>query len=208
VIRVYGDFDGAATRAYIHIQSGGPRCPNLPPRTDFIPVEIVDGHLASERGDFVELVLHRGCQKLQLSTSDVLGEGERSFLVEIGDACAPPEAPFTAILTWDAGPGQPADLDLNVWNDAGEHLFFGKKQAAWGRLAHEGKGPGPEVFEASDAAQGPFTVKVQFFSGKPREVAGKVRILRTVEGQRRDETFSFTVERPKDIASIGVFAAE
>jgi hypothetical protein len=208
VVRVYGDFDGDETRAYIHVQSGGQRCPSLPPRTDFVPVEIVDGHLASERGAFVELVLHRGCQKVQLSTSDVLGEGERSFLVEIGDACAPPAAPFTAILTWDAGPGQPADLDLNVWNGADDHLFFGKKQAAWGRLAHEGKGPGPEVFEASDASEGPFIVKVQFFSGRPRDVAGKVRILRTVDGQRRDETFAFTVKRPKDIVSIGVFEAE
>ena len=208
VVRVYGDFDGDAVRAYLHLQSGGQRCPNLPPRTDFIPVEIVDGHLASERGAFVELVLHGGCQKLQLSTSDELGEGERSFIVEIGDACAPPDAPFTAILTWDAGPGQPADLDLNIWNKAEEHLFFGTKQAAWGRLAHEGKGPGPEVFEASDASQGPFIVKVQFFSGRPRDVEGKVRILRTVDGQRRDETFTFTVQRPKDIAQIGVFEAQ
>jgi hypothetical protein len=208
VVRVYGDFDGDETQAFIYLQSGGQRCPNLPPRTDFIPVEIVDGHLASEQGAFVELVLHGGCQKLQLSTSDVLGEGERSFMVEIGDACAPPDAPFTAILTWDAGPGQPADLDLNVWNDAHEHVFFGKKDAAWGRLAHEGKGPGPEVFEATDVSEGPFIVKVQFFSGKPRAVEGKVRILRTVDGQRRDETFSFTLNRPKDIARIGVFEAE
>jgi hypothetical protein len=208
VIRVYADFDGDATRAFIQLQSGGQACPLLPPRTDFIPVEIVDGHLASERGDYVELVLHRGCQKLQLSTSDVLGEGERSFVVEIGDACAPPEAAFTAILTWDAGPGQPADLDLNVWNADREHVFFGSKQAAWGRLALEGKGPGPEVFESSDASEGPFMVKVQFFSGKPRDVEGKVRIIRTVGGERRDETFTFTLQRPKDIARIGIFEAE
>lgn len=208
IVRIYGEHDGDATTAYIHVQSGGQNCPNLPPRTDFIPVEIEDGHLACECGGYVELVLHGGYQKLQLSTSDVLGEGETSFLVEVGEPCAPPQAPFVAILTWDAGPGQPADLDLAVWNGDHDLVFVGKKNAAWGRLAHEGKGPGPEVFEASDVSQGPFMVKVQFFSGRPRAIEGKVRIIRTVDGQLRDETFSFTVERPKDIARIGVFEAE
>ena len=58
------------------------------------------------------------------------------------------------------------------------------------------------------ASQAPFLVKVQFFSGRPRDVTGKVRILRTVDGQLRDESFSFTVSRPKDVAVIGAFDAE
>jgi hypothetical protein len=208
VVRIHGGYDGSATTAFIQLQSGGQSCPNLPPRTDFIAVDLVDGELASERGAYVELVLHGGYQKLQLSTSDVLGDGESSYVVEIGEPCTPPTHPFVATLSWDAGPGQPADLDLVVWNGDGELVFVGKKQAAWGRLALEGKGPGPEVFEATDTAQGPFTVKVQFFSGKPRDIEGKLRIQRTVDGQLRDETFGFIVSRPKDVAVIGVFAAE
>jgi hypothetical protein len=208
LVRIQGSYDGSATRAYVQLQSGGTSCPNLPPHTDFIAVDLVDGHLASERGEYVELVLHGGYEKLQLSTSDALGEGERSFVVEVGEPCAPPEHAFVAILSWDAGPGQPADLDLVVWNGAGELVAVGQKDAAWGRLALEGKGPGPEVFEANDASQGPFTVKVQFFSGRPREIQGKLRVLRMLEGQLRDESFTFTVSRPKDVAVIGVFAAE
>jgi hypothetical protein len=87
-------------------------------------------------------------------------------------------------------------------------VFVGKKDAAWGRLAHECKGPGPEVFESDDASQGPFTIKVQFFSGKPRDIEGKLRVLRTLDGQARDESFTFVVHRPKDVAEIGVFAAQ
>ena len=86
-------------------------------------------------------------------------------------------------------------------------MFVGSKQAAWGQLK-DSKGPGPEVFESSDVSQGPFTIKVQFFSGKPRAIEGKVRILRSVAGEFMDDTFVFTVGRPKDVAEIGVFAGE
>ena len=70
------------------------------------------------------------------------------------------------------------------------------------------RGPGPEVFFGNTAADGPFTVKVQFFSGRPRDVNGKVRILRFGGGTLRDETFRFTVRKPKDVAEIGVFSVE
>jgi hypothetical protein len=182
-------------------------CTDFTPRTDYTAVALVDGHLATDKGEFVELALHGGCQQIQLSTSDVLGEGERSFVVEVGDRCAPPEHPFTAILTWDAGPGQPADLDLNVWNAAGELLFVGSKQSAWGKL-EEGKGPGPEVFRSDDASQGPFTIKVQFFSGKPRDIEAKVRIIRNVDGVALDDSYVGVVGHPKDVSEIGVFASE
>lgn len=208
VIRIHAKYTGSATTAYIQVQSGGQNCPNLPPHTDFIAVALDAGALASDQGDYIELVLHGGYEKIQLSTSEVLGEGDQSFTVEIGDACAAPQHAFVAILSWDAGPGQPADLDLDVWNANGDLLCVGKKDAAWGRLAHEGKGPGPEVFETDDATQGPFTIKVQFFSGKPRDIEGKLRILRTVNGQARDESFTFVVHRPKDVAEIGVFEAQ
>jgi len=209
VVRVYGMYSGSATDAFVQVQSGGQKCARLPPRTDFIEATLGDdGALQSSDGDYVELVLHGGCQKIQLSTSEALGEGERSHIVDIGDRCAPPRSAFIAILTWNAGRRRPADLDLNVWNAAGELVFVGRKQTRWGRLRRHGRGPGPEVFIADDASEGPFTVKVQFFSGRPRIVTGKLRVFRTVDGRFRDETFRFTLNRPKDVAEIGVFSTD
>ncbi|HTL36644.1 MAG TPA: hypothetical protein VL326_26100, partial [Kofleriaceae bacterium] len=208
LVRIYGKLDDSVDTAYVQVQSGGQICPKFPPRTDFLTVELDDGQLSSEENDYVELVLHGGCQKIQLSTSDVLGEGERSPVVDIGDRCAMPRHPFLAILTWDAGRHRPADLDLNVWNGDGELVHVGRKQARWGWLGRHGRGPGPEVFIGDDARSGPFTIKVQFFSGRPRDVNGKVRIFRIVDGRIRDETFRFTVRHPKDVAEIGVFGMD
>jgi hypothetical protein len=208
LVRIYGKYSGAATDVFVQVQTGGQKCSRLRPRTDFIDAAIEGGVLTSSDGDYVELVLHGGCQKIQLSTSNVLGQGERSFTVDSGDECARPRSPFIAILTWKAGHRQPADLDLNVWNGEGELVHVGRKQARWGRLRRHGKGPGPEVFAADGAAEGPFTIKVQFFSGRPRDVEGKIRILRIVDGDFRDESFTFVVRRPKDVAEIGVFSAE
>lgn len=208
LVRVYGKYSGSAETAYLQVQSGGQMCSKFPPRTDFIAVDLEGGAIASEDDDYLELALHGGCQKIQLSTSNVLGQGERSFVVDIGDRCAQPRHAFIAILTWEAGRRRRADLDLNVWNGQGELVHVGRRQTRWGWLVRHGRGPGPEVFVGDDATEGPFTIKVQFFSGKPREVAGKVRVLRIANGQVRDETFTFTVHRPKDVAEIGVFSVQ
>ena len=40
--------------------------------------------IATDKGGFVELALHGGYQRVQLSTSETLGVGERSFVVELG----------------------------------------------------------------------------------------------------------------------------
>jgi hypothetical protein len=212
LVRVQADYDGADTDAFLHVQSGSQLCPELPPTTDSIPIRIEGGAIVSDAGDFLELSLTGGYQKLQLSTSEIAGEPTadgQSFTIEVGDAmaCAPPADPFIATLSWDAGPGEPADLDLSIWNAAGELVFVGSKQAAWGQLALEAKGPGPEVFVATDAAQGPFTVKVTFFSGKPRDIAAKLRIQRSVGGVALDDTFTVNVAKPKDVAEAGVFSA-
>ncbi|HMI90212.1 MAG TPA: hypothetical protein VK509_02560, partial [Polyangiales bacterium] len=208
VVRVYGKYSGSAETAYVQVQTGGQKCSRLRPRTDFFEVTLEDGVLTGSEEDYVELVLHGGCQKIQLSTSDVLGQGERSFVVDVGDSCAPPRHAFIAILTWEGGRRRHADLDLNVWNGQGELVNVGRRQARWGWLRRHGRGSGPEVFESDDPTDGPFTIKVQFFSGRPRDVRGKLRILRTVDGEFRDETFTFTVRRPKDVAEIGVFKSE
>jgi hypothetical protein len=207
IVRIYGNYDGPATKVYVQVQSGGRSCANSPPRTDFIAVDVVAGQLATDKGGFLELALLGSYQRIQLTTSDTLGIGERSFVVELGEPCAPPEHDFTAILTWDAGVGDPVDLDLSVWNGAGRVLCTGNKQSAWGRL-RDGQSPGPEVFWSDDVSQGPFTIKVQFFCGRPRAIQGKVRIIRTLGGQLVDDTYSFTVNGPKDVAEIGVFSGE
>lgn len=207
IVRVYAKYGGSAETVYLQLQSGSQRCAKLPPRTDFFEAEIEGGALVSEDGDYVELVLHGGCQKLQLSTSSVLGQGERSFVVDIGDACAPPRDVFVAILTYDGGRRHRADLDLNVWDKSGELVHVGRRRTRWGWLRRHGRG-GPEVFIGQAASDGPFTIKVTFFSGRPRDVAGKVRIIRFADGTLRDETFRFTVSRPKDVAEIGVFSVE
>lgn len=207
LVRVYAKFGGMAETVYLQLQSGGQRCAKLRPRTDFMEAEIENGVLVSEETDYVELMLHGGCQKLQLSTSKVLGQGERSFLVDIGDRCAPPRDVFVAILTYEGGRRFRADLDLNVWDKSGELVHVGRRRTRWGWMRRHGRG-GPEVFVGHAASDGPFTVKVQFFSGRPRDVNGKVRILRFANGTLRDETFRFTVRRPKDVAEIGVFSVE
>jgi hypothetical protein len=207
IVRIYGNYVGPATKAFVQVQSGGRACPNAPPRTDFIAVDVVAGQLATDKGGFLEVALVSSYQRIQLSTSDTLGTGERSFVIELGEPCAPPAHAFTAILTWEAGVGDPVDLDLSVWNGEGQVLCTGRKQSAWGQL-RDGQSPGPEIFETDDVASGPFTIKVQFFCGRPRAVQGKVRIIRTVQGQLVDDTYAFTVNRPKDVAEIGVFSGE
>ena len=122
-----------------------------------------------------------------------------------------PRFPFIALLTWAAGRrvGRSADLDLNVWNASGQLVYVGNPKWPWGRFRHHwGRGPGPEVFASFDAAQGPLTIKVQYFAGKPRPVHGKVRIIRLVGGDVSDRTFAFTVNRPKDVVEIGKFATQ
>jgi uncharacterized protein YfaP (DUF2135 family) len=170
-------------------------------------VNVVGGQIASDKGAYLELALHGGYQRIQLTTSDSLGEGERSFVVQFGEPCAPPAHAFTAILTWDSGVGDPVDLDLSIWNGEGKALCTGRKGSSWGQL-EDGKSPGPEVFWSDDVSQGPFTIKVQFFCGRSRPIEGKVRIIRTLGGQLVDETFAFTVDRPKVVAEIGVFSGE
>ena len=207
IVRVYGGYGGAASDVFVQVQSGGSSCPNAPPRTDFIAARLVGGEFVTDKGNYVELALHGGQQRIQLSTSATLGVGERSFVVEFGAPCAPPAHAFTAILTWDAGRDGSVDLDMNVWNTSRKGVCVGHKQEAWGKLKHS-KGPGPEVFESDDVAQGPFTIKVQSFCGPSGAINGKLRIIRTLGGQLRDESFQFSVAQPGDVAKIGVFAAQ
>ena len=207
IVRVYGDYVGAATRVYIQVQSGGASCANSPPRTDFITASIVGGALLTDKGDFVELALHGGYQRIELSTSETVGLGERSFVVEFGAPCAPPAHAFTAILTWDAGVDNSVDLDLNVWNATRKGVCVGHRQEA-GASSSTARGRARKCSRATTSPRGPSRIKVQSFCGPQGPVAGKLRIIRTLAGQLVDESYVFSVERPGDVAEIGVFAAE
>ena len=193
----------------MQVQTGGQKCARLRPRTDFIEATLSDdGVLQSSDGDYVELVLHGGCQKIQLSTSEVLGEGERSNIVDIGDRCAMPRHAFIAILTWNAGPRRPADLDLNVWNAAGELVFVGRKQSRWGRLRRHGAAPGPKCSSPSAPPRARSPSRSSSSRADPAKSQASSASSAPSTASFRDETFRFTVNRPKDVAEIGVFSTD
>lgn len=95
LVRLYAQYQGSATRGYIMIQSGSSNCAEAPPCTDYVAIDRSNSQVATAKGDFVELFLHRGFQKIQMSISNVLGEGERSHAIEVGARCTPPQYPLS-----------------------------------------------------------------------------------------------------------------
>ena len=210
IVRVYGEYSGDEETAYVMVQTGSQKCSDLPPKIDFIEVAIVDGKLAGGKGDYVEVYMHGGYMKIQLTTSSTNGEGERSMLVEVGDECQPPSVPLTVILSWEVAEGERADVDLHTWNAAEEQCYYGRKTTDWGELDIDDRnGPGPEVFTVLDDSKGPFVVKVRYFSGWVSPLSGKVRVIYYNDSSGLvDNTFSFTLNDPGDIVDIGIFGGE
>jgi uncharacterized protein YfaP (DUF2135 family) len=65
-------------------------------------------------------------------------------------------------LTWNS---PTSDLDLHVWNPAGEESYYGHKQITDGFLdIDDQEGYGPETFTSNAAMQGTYAVKVQRYS--------------------------------------------
>ncbi|RJO67226.1 MAG: hypothetical protein C4523_10065 [Myxococcales bacterium] len=207
VVRVYGEYDGDATVAYVMVQTGSQKCLNFEPKIDYLEVPIADGKLAGGKGDFVEVYLYGGYMKIQLTTSNVNGEGDRSMLVEVGNECELPSAPLTVILSWTVGEGQNADIDLHAWNKDEEQCYYANKNPGWGALdIDDRRGPGPEVFQASDAAAGPFTVKVRYYSGGISPVQCKVRVIKNSASEGfSDTSYTFDLANPRDIFEVGYF---
>jgi hypothetical protein len=151
IVRVSGSYTGEETVAYVMIQTGSIECGDgFEPKIDYIEVPIIDGKINGGKGDFLEVYLYGGYMKVQLSTSNINGEGERSSVVEFGTTCMQPENPLTVILSWNVpadNPAARADIDLHAWNAAGEQVYYGSKVKSWGQLdVDDRRGPGPEVF--------------------------------------------------------------
>ncbi|HEU4538010.1 MAG TPA: carboxypeptidase-like regulatory domain-containing protein, partial [Polyangiaceae bacterium] len=64
LVRLYAQYQGSATRGYIMVQSGSADCAEAPPRTDYIAIDLSNNQVATAKGDFVELYLHKGFQKI------------------------------------------------------------------------------------------------------------------------------------------------
>ncbi len=206
IVRVYGEYEGDAKTAYVMVQTGGQTCENFPPKIDFIEVPIIDGKLSGGKGDFIEVYIYGGFMKIQLTTSQTNGEGDRSMLVTYGDECQPPENPLVVILSWNKEEGKQIDIDLHVWNTDGDQCYYGAKSRDWGNLNLDDRvGPGPEVFTGTDADAGPFTIKTRYFSGSGA-VDCKVRVIKySAEDGISDNSFTFTIATPREIAEVGVF---
>jgi hypothetical protein len=75
-------------------------------------------------------------------------------------------------LTWNSGTSldgvdaDKVDVDLHVWNPAGDHCYYGSKTISTGEYLDIDNtwGYGPEVYMVQDAAAGVYTIKVQYYS--------------------------------------------
>jgi hypothetical protein len=212
-VRVVAEYTGPSPKAFLQVQSGGSSCTDasLKPSTDYLGIPISNKQLGGADGDFMDRVMHGG----QISDNPALGQGERSFTIDIGDRCSKPAQALVAYLYWDGGKDDPVDLDLNIWNGKGQHVFVGFKNSSWGALRQHTRAPGPEVFASAaygtalQGNQGPYNMKVVFFSGKPRPVEGRLYLVRLLPGKVVSRTtYKFVLNKPNDVAEIGVFDAD
>ncbi len=209
ILRVYGSYTGDEKDAYVMVQTGSQSCGDFEPKLDVIQVPLVDSSLQGGKGDYVEVYNYGGYMKISLTTNPANGEGDRSFVVEVGEECQKPEQPFTAILTWEVEQEDRIDIDLHVWNAAEEQCYYGSKKKDWGELdLDDRKGPGPEVFTVlpGHEADGPYIIKARYFSGRSDAVNCKVRIIRVLPtGGVEDKSYTFTLTTPKEVYDIGQF---
>lgn len=211
IVRVYGEYTGEQTSAFVMVQTGSSACgEGMEPKIDYIEVPIIDGKLNGGKGDFLEVYLYGGYMKVQLSTSNINGEGERSNVVEFGEACLAPENPLTVILSWNVpdDPSMRADVDLHAWNAAEEQVYYARKVRPWGQLdVDDRKGPGPEVFTVTPSGGnvGPITIKVRYFAGRISPVQCKVRVIHWNGSNITDRSYEFELVNPRDIFEVGVF---
>ena len=219
-IRIVGRHaDTSVGLAWLRVQNGSSRCEesDLPPKIDHVPITLTDGAIMSDVGDFQPWFLSGGFEQYQLDLDQELGNGNESYLISVDDRCEPPAHPMTVTLTWDT---DRTDVDLHVWNaENDEHTFYAstyvsgdtaeKGASAYGIIDVDDRdGYGPEVFTLRQGQAGSFLIRAHFFSG-PRANATtlQVRVVRFVNGQWIDETFSAAIPW-REWVDIGVFPVD
>ncbi|MFZ4738249.1 MAG: hypothetical protein ACOYM9_20000 [Bradymonadia bacterium] len=217
VVRILGEVADTSgdTIAYLRVQHGDSHCMpvDLAPKVDEYPLTLRNGKIYSDKGDFQEFVVTGGYQQFQLDLDMEVGNGNESNLVTIADRCAPSVPPSNLIVTvtWD----KPlVDIDLHVWNSAGEQTFYGsrfegtRRRSSYGRIDTDDRnGYGPEAFTLDPSVtSGVFTIRANFFSGLDANAPAnvQVRVVRKVANGWSDETFTGSVSR-RGWVDLGLF---
>jgi uncharacterized protein YfaP (DUF2135 family) len=121
----------------------------------------VEREITVSSGSFDEtLSIAAGGNRIRLRANSETGNtGESPEIVVFGDF-TPPDIEIT--LTWNT---PTSDLDLHVWNPAGEESYYYHKSISDGYLdIDDQEGFGPETFTSTDALAGAYTVKVYCYS--------------------------------------------
>ncbi len=139
----------------------------------------VEREITVSSGSFSEtLSITSGPNRIRLRANSAAGNtGESAELVVFGDFAAPD---IEITLTWNT---PTSDLDLHVWNPAGEESYFSNKSISDGYLdIDDQEGFGPETFTSTTATSGRYTVKVKCYS-LDRDVTSDATVQVQIEGR-------------------------
>ncbi len=139
----------------------------------------VEREITVSSGSFSEtLSITSGPNRIRLRANSAAGNtGESAELVVFGDFTAPD---IEITLTWNT---PTSDLDLHVWNPAGEESYFSNKSISDGYLdIDDQEGFGPETFTSTTATSGRYTVKVKCYS-LDRDVTSDATVQVQIKGR-------------------------
>jgi uncharacterized protein YfaP (DUF2135 family) len=139
----------------------------------------VEREITVSSGSFSEtLSITSGLNRIRLRANSAAGNtGESAEIVLFGDFAAPD---IEITLTWNT---PTADLDLHVWNPAGEESYYSHKSISDGYLdIDDTEGFGPETFTSTTASSGRYTVKVKCYS-LDRDVSSDATVQVQIKGR-------------------------
>lgn len=203
VLLVRGRLEGATGRAFLRIQTGASSCSEQEATTELLPVELdADGRVVSEKGDYQAIPLTGGYQVLQLASTDT-ADALVSHRITIGTRCALPGNELKVIMSWDTDGD---DVDLHVWNGAGEETAWTSLTSSYGAQDLDDVwGFGPEVFTSNEGHTGDsYSVRVHYFRGGERPNV-TLRVLQTDGTCLVDETFVVTLTESWQWIDVGNF---
>ncbi|MGQ9630353.1 MAG: hypothetical protein ACUVXI_08590 [bacterium] len=156
-----------------------------------------DGEIkAGDAEEGRKFAIPRDGGKMVLQLSDGVNH---SHLVILNSNLVRERIPVTIILSWDT----PDDLDLRVWNNAGEEAWFGNKKIETGALGSDVLGGyGPEIFVGNGTS---YTIRVNYWRGTGTPTASVRVIQPRPEGGTSDKMFTHTFTREGewwDVAEI------